>query len=301
MVGELLNNYEKNPKINQVSKQSLGNMHAHSYSEASVRHLTFSKKEGLEVTLSFPQPIYMRKKSVSERRRWWEESKRMEEGSLLCLLTHEGQTSSLHFLTVSQKTTDSKDKHGLASDGYYASITAKLAARQNQTQLKSLIRLSITKSKFNLLIEFPRVLLATFIPTLESIQQMQSVSQLPFADWIIPNSTTGRYVNVPELRVPPPLYARAAGFRFDLKAILQDPTTTLALGAGANDRNIPRELKQLTSLDHGQCEALITALTREFALIQGPPGTGKSHLGVHIMKVLITNKSKAELGPIVVV
>ena len=45
----------------------------------------------------------------------------------------------------------------------------------------------------------------------------------------------------------------------------------------------------------------MAALLREFAFIQGPPGTGKSYLGVHLIRVLLSRKLKASLGPIVVV
>jgi hypothetical protein len=61
------------------------------------------------------------------------------------------------------------------------------------------------------------------------------------------------------------------------------------------------ELEARTSLDRGQCLALMAALTREFAFIQGPPGTGKSYLGVQLMSVLLACKEKADLGPVVVV
>jgi hypothetical protein len=56
-----------------------------------------------------------------------------------------------------------------------------------------------------------------------------------------------------------------------------------------------------TYLDRGQCRALLTALTREFAFIQGPPGTGKSYLGIQLMKVLMDRKETVDLGPVVVV
>jgi hypothetical protein len=62
-----------------------------------------------------------------------------------------------------------------------------------------------------------------------------------------------------------------------------------------------KKLKQSTTLDEGQCEALVVALSREFALIQGPPGTGKSHVGIQLVRVLLANKAKASLGPIIVV
>jgi len=57
------------------------------------------------------------------------------------------------------------------------------------------------------------------------------------------------------------------------------------------------ELELRTDLDYGQCEALLAALTREYAFIQGPPGTGKSFLGVRLMRILLECKK----GPIIVV
>lgn len=42
-------------------------------------------------------------------------------------------------------------------------------------------------------------------------------------------------------------------------------------------------------------------MSRELSLIQGPPGTGKSHTGEKIIKVLLGNKKKANLWPILCV
>ncbi|TLD25489.1 hypothetical protein PspLS_05703 [Pyricularia sp. CBS 133598] len=66
-------------------------------------------------------------------------------------------------------------------------------------------------------------------------------------------------------------------------------------------RNFFRVLESRTGLDRGQCEGLAAALTREYALIQGPPGTGKSYVGVQLTRVLLACKSKASLGPIMVI
>jgi hypothetical protein len=60
-------------------------------------------------------------------------------------------------------------------------------------------------------------------------------------------------------------------------------------------------LEARTELDRGQCQALIAALTPEFAFIQGPPGTGKWYLGVQLTRVLSACKRKARLKPVVVV
>ncbi|CAI2200289.1 4537_t:CDS:2, partial [Funneliformis geosporum] len=49
-------------------------------------------------------------------------------------------------------------------------------------------------------------------------------------------------------------------------------------------------------------KALISALTREVALIEGPPGTGKTVVGIEIMKVLLAQQnSNTRLGPILTV
>jgi hypothetical protein len=71
------------------------------------------------------------------------------------------------------------------------------------------------------------------------------------------------------------------------------------------DPNFPeslnlKELEVLTGLDLGQCQGLVAALTREYAMIQGPPGTGKSHVGVKLVQVLLAIKASANLGPIIV-
>ena len=301
VLGGLLNACDNEIEFAQTSRLPLGNMHAHAYSGASVRYLPFTKKSGLEAQISFLQPHHVQKKSSSERRRWWEDTKRLEEGSLLCLLASEGRKSSLLFFTVSQKATDPKEQYGLVSDGYHATITAKLASGRDQRQVESLIKLSLHRHTENFLVEFPGVLLATFFPTLENLQQMQKVGRLPFENWIIPNSATGYAARDPEFRIPPPLYARNEGFTYDLKPILNDTANVLALNPRSAGQDMLSRLEQSTPLDRGQCEALITALTSEFALIQGPPGTGKSYLGVQIMRVLVANNHKAKVGPIVVV
>lgn len=162
------------------------------------------------------------------------------------------------------------------------------------------MKLRFPRDTLNFLMEFPGIIPATFVPVLENIQQMQKMSHLPFEEWIVPKSATGSAARNAGFRVPPPLYARVAGFSFNLKPILKDPTVDLVLNPGSNNNDMVQNLENSTSLDRGQCEALITALTHEFALIQGPPGTGKSYLGVRIMRVLIENKKIAKLGPIVV-
>jgi DNA replication protein DnaC len=86
-----------------------------------------------------------------------------------------------------------------------------------------------------------------------------------------------------------------------LKPLLNDGDDDLLIDAQMSHQDIVDEIEDRTPLDRGQCEAVIAALTREFAFIQGPPGTGKSYLGVALMKVLLGCAEKEGLGRILVV
>lgn len=204
---------------------------------------------------------------------------------MLCYLSFEGTSSSLLFFTGSQKNNNSNELHGLATRGSHATITAKLVSAHDETQWESLVKMNFPRDTRNFVVEFPGIIPATFL-VLENIQPMQRISRLPFEKCIVPKLTTGNTLINEEIRVPPPLYARGAHLKFDLQSILKE-ATALALNPGSDNKDMLRKLEQSTSLDRGQCETPIAALTHEFVLIQGPPGTGKSYLGVQIVHVLI--------------
>lgn len=292
---------ENDPTLLEDSKIGLGNMRAYSNPRARISYVAFDQRRGLQARISFPQPYSVRKKIASERGRWWEESKHLEEGILLCLLYIVDARCSLLFLTVGEKITDPKKEHGLSFDKHQATITAKLATG-NQHDLEALTQLSCYNTR-GLLFEFPGVLISTFLPILENLQDMQRLSRLPFRQWILPDRVVHTSKNSRILDIPPPLYARDPDFNFSLKSILENPGDDLLLDnrTTADDRAIIATLESRTRLDRGQCQALIAALFREFAFIQGPPGTGKSYLGTQLMRVLLDCKEEAELGPIVVV
>ena len=292
---------DNDPAVLEDPKFSLGNVRAYPNPKAYISYVSFDQRRGLEARVSFPQPFPLRKKSPPERHKWWEESKRLEEGVLLCLLFVEDTKSSLLFFTVSEKCTDTRKDYGLSYDKHQATIKAKLATR-SQDDFEAMTRLSYQKTH-GLLIEFPGVLLATFVPILENIQKMQRLSQLPFRQWILPDRVSSRGAMSKAVDISPPLYARGPGFTFSLNPILKDPRgdMSLATTVPADSSHATEELEARTQLNRGQCQALIAALTREFAFIQGPPGTGKSYVGVQLMRVLLACKTKANLGPIVVV
>lgn len=203
------------------------------------------------------------------------------------------------FFTVTERSTETGNDNSLTHNNNTATVTVKLAT-QDQSAVEALLDLSRQKIR-GVLLEFPHVLPATFIPVLENLQNMQRLSRLPFPEWILPDRVDGP--PGVKLDVPPPLYARRTGFAFPLSSILNPGASTISLypSSSCSDPFLVAELESKTELDHGQCVALVAALTREFAFIQGPPGTGKSYLGVRLMKVLLDVKRRADLGPIVVV
>ena len=300
-LGGLLVAVENDPSLLNNPKLSLGDIRAYLYPRAHIRHVSYDQRLGLEIQIAFSQLSLLRMNSLSERRTWWEESRQLEDGILICFLLLSGTRSSILFFTVSQKCTDPKTNFSLSSDDHQSTISAKLAT-WNQDNMESLLRLSCQNTR-GVLIEFPGVLPATFTPILENLQNMQQQSRLPFRQWILPDRIGTNGNTSPFVDVPPPLYARDPGFAFLLNAILKSDNDYFELSPSTliDDITTINQLEARTSLDRGQCQALVAALTREFAFIQGPPGTGKSYLGVHLMRVLLSCKDDADLGPIVVV
>ena len=292
---------ENNSDLLSSTSFSFGGIRAYYYPKSYIRYISYDHRRGLEVQISFPQLPQLRKKSPSERCTWWKESGRLEEGVLLCFLFLNGTQSSILFFTVSGKCTDSKKDFSLSSENTQSTIAAKLAAL-NQIDMELMTQLSCQNTR-GVLIEFRGVLLATFIPILENLQNMQQLSRLPFRQWILPDKVGIKRNISLVLDIPPPLYARSINFTYSLNAILKNSDDSFALNPNTqvNDPATIDELTARTVLDRGQCQALVAGLSREFAFIQGPPGTGKSYLGVHLMKVLLSCKLKASLGPIVVV
>jgi hypothetical protein len=58
-------------------------MRVYNYLNAYVSYLPFSRRRGLEALMSFLYLPAVRKKIDAAKQAWWEESKRLEEGSLL--------------------------------------------------------------------------------------------------------------------------------------------------------------------------------------------------------------------------
>ncbi len=280
-----------------------GNIRAHRYPRAFIQHVLVNG--GLEAILSFAQPPQLRRFQPPERRRWWEESSRLEPGNLVCFVSSRGDGGEKSFLLfiVTKKNTkdaqqDEKMQSTLVSD-YNPAVTARLAS-QSLENVTSLHRMYVARQE-GLLIELPSLIPDTFVPILENLQQMMRDGDLAFRRWILPTSESDPDHHQALTDVSPPAYARQPRFRFRLDSILRSGHASISIDPVASGHSVsPEILEDATGLDRGQSEALIAALTREYALIQGPPGTGKSYVGVQLVRVLLDHKDEADLGPILV-
>lgn len=260
---------EMDPTFLDNPSLSFGNIRANRYFKAVISYISFDSRLGLEVDISFSQPLALRGKTVPEKRRWWEDSRRLAEGVLVSFIAlHEGRAQHLFFIISNRKTeTDRGEK--LTKSTHQAIVTLKLT-NYDQANIETLMRLSSSKAR-GIFVEFPGVIPATFVPILENLQSMQRLGSLPFQNWILPDRI-GEEPGVTTANIPPPRYARKPGFAFSLKPILMsgsrgDTHLSVKPDSTSDIEGFLSQMEIETALDRGQCRALVAALSREFSLI----------------------------------
>lgn len=280
------------------------------YQNAQIESVKCTTRDGIVLTASFDQPRKVQELKKAARREWWERSKYLAIGSLLCLVDSLKRTN---FLVVCERrvVATSDNKHSgtnngqndlanddLASNPARAFITLRFAEDMTERDVESIFQL--TSAGPQVLVEFPGLLFASFDPVLRSLQQISKDGNVPFPIWLAPGDATDYSVdgNAKDcVFVPPPLYLTKPGISLSLDSITTGAKLSYSVGC---DLDV-NALEQATTLDPGQCEALLASLSRELALIQGPPGTGKSYLGVQLVKVLLENREATKIGPIICV
>lgn len=287
------------------------------YDRAQTERFKYDRKKGLVVDVSFDQP--KKAAGLTKRRRieWWKTCKELESSSLVALIGNDKETTFLLVAvrTIDRPRTEDPDTvrtdilDDLVSDDNRAVITLSLADPNNALDQSRMIDLAQGRSSGGLiLVAFPGILYVSFEPILKCLQSLHTNPTLPFTKWIIPqpeqNAQSGMLSRLLRARregvvkVPPPLYLARNREPLDLKCITNNNQT---LSFSIDNPVTVQELLTKTTLDRGQCEALITGLQNELALIQGPPGTGKSYVGLQLAKVLLANRGRTNIGPIICV
>lgn len=283
------------------------NLFTYIYENVEPVGASFERLNGVDLCVRFPQP---KSTTHQKRREWWTQSKRLQPGALVCVIHEDG---SFIFCAVADTTTitgDQKNKENqrtnipkdeskkrspsLAEDEEFAYAHLNLAELKEDSIQQALCWYKhIGPRRRTCLVEFPGVLLAAFQHTLEALQMMSRTPDIPFIDLLAPAIPTSGIVEV-----PPPQYTAKPGFYFDLQCLSKDGTK---LRLSPTQHLDPKSLTEHSTLDETQSSALLNSLSRSLALIQGPPGTGKSYTGEKIIKVLLANKEKGNLGPILCV
>lgn len=276
-VGDMLERL-RNPG-HQGHRLPRNNVRTSTYDDATIQDLKLNKDRGLELTLRCRQADPARKLGDRERRLWWDQCKRLQPGALACVLDVAGM---IQFLVVADSTlrseqgipkirppgpADAKDdgngrrKLTLSSDKDYLYVNMHLVSN-SRADFDRVLKWAreIGHAPNRRLVEFPGILLPSFQYTLEALQELSRKPDLPFTDLIAPDGQSP----TEGLVVPPPLFARAPGFSYDLQCLAIDGR---AFPVGLDTVPTAKEVSSRTGLDLTQSEALIYTLFRELSLM----------------------------------
>lgn len=267
--------------------------------DASITALEISRN--LEVQFSFSIPSSLHQHWGYVLQDWLDRSERLLSGSLLSFFWDKDGAIQHDFFIITDLFKEGRRSTSVKIDMDIITLTAR-PVEQNKATVESLIHAKTHQAR-GVLVEFPKLIPATFVPILENLKNIQRAGYLSFQQYIVPARHKGHTDTQIPHGVPPPPYARRPHFGFSLSSIVKGSGQNMLLDpkSSRDDESLLRQIEKRTCLDRGQCRALVAALTQEFAFIQGPPGTGKSYIGSHILKVLLDAKDKASLGPIIVV
>ncbi|KAF8856068.1 P-loop containing nucleoside triphosphate hydrolase protein [Acephala macrosclerotiorum] len=279
--------------------------------------LSVDKKKGLQILAGFDQPTVIREKSRRQREEWWQNTKRLQLDSFVCVVS---ASRRIVFFSVCEATVrhNSKDRRAsedsssasrnppsqsgnapsLSQDSDQATVLLSVV-EHNADDVEWIVgHLGARHKSRQSLVEFPGILLPSFQPTLKALQRMSRTLDVPFADIIAPN-LHGTNADTSQLHNQPPEYARRPGFGLNLDCLTRGHPLTLK--PGSEESFDFKTLGDRSTLDVAQQHAVVHALRTPLAAIQGPPGTGKSYTGVSILKALLNNRENAKLGPVICV
>ncbi|KAL2816292.1 hypothetical protein BJX63DRAFT_143404 [Aspergillus granulosus] len=290
------------------------------YYGAQLRAFKSSGIRGLEVEIEFDQVRRTKGMSPAQRRKHWINSRSLREGGGLVALVDAEVDDDINvvFMQVSNREVNpvtestSTGVSDVVSSAQRAMVTLRFPSTPTKMDLSGLMGMNSELlqdvEKPLILVEFPALQYNQFEGILRCLQSLHKTpSLIPFARWLTvgekepPNNDF-----IPH--VPSPSYLKDSTLDIFTDKVSNELDTegnsaqpTISISSREDPEALHKQLSQLTSLDPGQAKAMISALTHEISLIQGPPGTGKSYVGIQIVKCLVDNKRKFNLGPLLCV
>ncbi|KAL8813625.1 MAG: hypothetical protein Q9200_000107 [Gallowayella weberi] len=199
----------------------------------------------------------------------WEQSKRLQQGTLVALTpAHDMFESICKVAVVAARPLSGLQSNPPAIDIFFSSAN----------------EIEIDPQQEWVMVESSAGYFEAYRHTLKSLQKI-ALESFPLAEYI---------VGV-EREVRPPYYLAQQPFK-DLSSVIQ---TSSGEYHHVNILDSQWAENGVSDLDASQMEALHRILSKELAIIQGPPGTGKTHVSVAALKVLLENK-RVEDPPIII-
>ncbi|KAI4592999.1 hypothetical protein KJ359_010253 [Pestalotiopsis sp. 9143b] len=281
------------------------NLRTNEYKLQSLQ-VAYDRTDGFEMHISVTQPTSRQTPALLEQ--WWVETQNLDWGRLVVVV---GKAHAM-FCVVSRATCRSfaqlNEKNDKTKKKRVRVYNPKRTLFSSNTQAYLVLNpvdpvpadiAFMLDARGNAmegvrLMEFPTVLLASFKPMLSALQEMNTAGHAPMSEYLVRNSTQADRSHAVE-HISPPTYAMN-NFEFDLHPLTNNHSS---LSYSVRDKPVTEALCANSTLDEGQANAVLNTLRRRLSLIQGPPGTGKSFTGEAIIEVLLANKAKAALGPII--
>ncbi|OCL14224.1 hypothetical protein AOQ84DRAFT_435816 [Glonium stellatum] len=253
-----------------IRKRTQNRTRTNIYRNVTFEDILVDKWKGMEFVIGMEQPSFLHSMSAKRRAEWWGNSRCLQRESLVCILDGAGFAI---FCSISELRQTPKMAHGSDWEGSRpkpsvpsrAYIILRLV-NSDEPNVKWFLQRHQRGLSFQLttMVEFPHVLLPSFLPTLQGLQRITEMDDLPFSELLAASSQSASPVHI-----SPPLYALESGFRFDLSCIT---TENQNLTLSPNEPFDIDALRSSSTLDDAQAVALVEALSRRLALIQGPPG-----------------------------
>ena len=226
-------------------------------------------RKGVAVGLALDAPPggTARDKDWKKRVAHWEHSRRLQGASLVALVVVSGAGAGanrafrVHLGVVASYAKDIAESAKAEKDR----IQVRVVFFDTDVELMALRgdRLGDGRAEFAVLVD-NSVMFEAVRPFLHKLQTIEP-TEIPFARYIALGGPLG------EVRVLPPKYALAPGFRFKLQCLAK-PGQTIGDLDVANPNAVRRareEVVRCSILDPSQAEAVVGTLTREVSLIQG--------------------------------
>lgn len=211
-------------------------------------------------------PGNSRSSKASTRADFWEHSRRLSNGNLVALVLLNVKDQLCIFLgTIVSTGSDIAESAKASAE----QIEVRVSFFDPEVELDSLRGEKVSetegsKYKFGVLVD-NSILFESMRPFLDTLKKIEPTS-IPFGSHIVSEENLAHTV------IEPPVYARVPNFQFKIKSLFPPGTAGVEYLDAQSPTSIQQardSLRQHSTLDISQADAVVDALTREVCLIQG--------------------------------